>query len=62
MAQKIQSRKRPHSGKYCYGKTPYQTLLESKHIANEKTIGKNNGKEIYEGDAKRIQIAQIYKI
>lgn len=50
---------RPHSGKYCYGKTPYQTLLESKHIANEKTIGENNGKEIYEGGAKRIQVAQI---
>ena len=39
---------RPHSGKYCYGKTPYQTLLESKHIANEKTIGE-----------KRIQVDQI---
>lgn len=24
---------RPHSGKFCYGKTPYQTLLDSKHIA-----------------------------
>ena len=31
---------RPHSGKYCYGKTPYQTFLESKHIAIEKTIEK----------------------
>ena len=33
---------RPHSGKYCYGKTPYQTFLESKYIANEKTIDENN--------------------
>ena len=27
---------RPHSGKHCYGKTPYQTFLDSKHIAFEK--------------------------
>lgn len=27
---------RPHSGKFCYGKTPYQTFLDSKHIAFEK--------------------------
>lgn len=27
---------RPHSGKYCYGKTPMQTFLDSKHIAIEK--------------------------
>ena len=53
---------RPHSGKYCYGKTPYQTFLESKHIAIEKTIGENNftkNNEAYEGDDKRIQLAQI---
>jgi transposase InsO family protein len=30
---------RPHSGKYCYGKTPMQTFKDSKHIANEKNIG-----------------------
>lgn len=29
---------RPHSGKYCYGKTPMATFLESKHIALEKTV------------------------
>ena len=29
---------RPHSGKYCYGKTPYQTFLDSKKIAKEKNI------------------------
>ena len=27
---------RPHSGKYCYGKTPMQTFIDSKHIAQEK--------------------------
>ena len=31
-------------GKYCYGKTPYQTFLESKHIAIEKTIDENSKK------------------
>lgn len=30
---------RPHSGRYCYGKTPMQTFNESKHIAIEKNIG-----------------------
>lgn len=29
---------RPHSGKYCYGKTPMQTFLESKKIALDKII------------------------
>ncbi len=28
---------RAHSGKYFYGKTPMQTLLDSKHIAFEKS-------------------------
>ena len=31
---------RPHSGRYCYGKTPMQTFNESKHIALEKEYGK----------------------
>lgn len=30
---------RPHSGKYCYGKTPLQTFAEAKHLAQEKMIG-----------------------
>ena len=29
---------RTHSGKYCYGKTPMQTLMDSKHLALEKRI------------------------
>ncbi|MBL3284493.1 IS481 family transposase domain protein [Rickettsiales endosymbiont of Paramecium tredecaurelia] len=28
---------RSHSGKYCYGKTPMQTFMDSKHIALEKS-------------------------
>lgn len=29
---------RTHSGKYCYGKTPIATMLESKHLALEKQL------------------------
>lgn len=29
---------RVHSGKYCYGKTPMQTFLDSKHLAREKAL------------------------
>jgi transposase InsO family protein len=29
---------RTHSGKYCFGKTPMQTFLDSKHLALEKII------------------------
>lgn len=29
---------RPHSGKYCYGKTPGQTFLDAKQIAQSKSL------------------------
>lgn len=29
---------RPHSGRYCYGKTPTQTFEDSKHMAEEKML------------------------
>ena len=32
---------RPHSGKYCYGKTPQQTFQDAKKIAWDKTIPSN---------------------
>ena len=32
------NQQRPHSGKYCYGKTPMQTFREAAHLALEKTI------------------------
>ena len=31
---------RTHSGKYCYGKTPMQTFVDSKSIAKEKLLEK----------------------
>lgn len=36
---------RPHSGKYCYGKTPMQTFMDTIHLAKEKMIGYNSQKE-----------------
>jgi len=32
------NRTRPHSGKYCYGKTPMQTFLDSLALAREKML------------------------
>jgi transposase InsO family protein len=29
---------RPHSGKYCFGKTPMQTFLDSRRLAHEKQL------------------------
>jgi hypothetical protein len=29
---------REHSGKYCFGKTPMQTFLDSIHLAREKML------------------------
>ncbi len=29
---------RPHSGRYCYGKTPMQTFLDSKRLVKEKML------------------------
>ena len=32
------NKNRPHTGKYCFGKTPYQTFLDSVHLAKEKQL------------------------
>ena len=32
------NKERTHSGKYCYGKTPWQTFLDSKHLAKQKQL------------------------
>lgn len=43
---------RPHSGKYCFGKTPMQTFRDSKHLANEKMLDKIfTSKEGFSGSA-----------
>ena len=33
------NKERTHSGKYCYGKTPWETFQATKHLAYEKQIG-----------------------
>lgn len=32
------NKERTHEGKHCYGKTPWQTMLDSKHLALEKQL------------------------
>ncbi len=32
------NQERQHSGKYCFGKTPWQTFLDSKHLAQGKML------------------------
>jgi len=34
----VYNQQRAHSGRYCYGKTPMQTFKESKHLAEEKML------------------------
>jgi transposase InsO family protein len=36
----VYNNQRPHSGRYCYGKTPMQTFVESKHLAEAKMLDK----------------------
>ena len=38
----IYNKERPHTGKKCLGKTPYQTFLESLQLAKEKILQNNN--------------------
>ncbi len=40
---------RPHSGRYCYGKTPWQTFLESKRLAQEKDLSKEPALSLSKG-------------
>lgn len=32
------NQERPHSGRYCYGKTPMETFKEPKHLAKAKEL------------------------
>ena len=41
---------RTHTGKYCFGKTPFQTWLEAKHLAHEKMLDK-----LFEGESDKSQ-------
>ena len=35
------NRERPHSGKYCLGRTPFQTFQDSKHLAQQKQLDRH---------------------
>lgn len=39
---------RPHTGKWCYGKTPMQTFWDSRHIAKEKMLDFEQQKQMTE--------------
>ena len=32
------NKERPHSGRYCYGKTPWETFQQSRHLSLEKDL------------------------
>ncbi len=38
MARRSHNAERTHSGKYCYGKTPLQTFIESAPLAHDKQL------------------------
>ena len=40
------NRERPHSGRYCYGKTPMQTFIDGKSLALEKMLNDVPSEEI----------------
>jgi hypothetical protein len=41
--------RRPHSGKYCFGKTPMQTFLDAKHLSDEKQLDRISVKTSSDG-------------
>jgi transposase InsO family protein len=48
---------RPHSGKYCDGRTPNQTFSETKHLADEKMIDTLFPKEVARQDSDSVTVA-----
>jgi len=47
---------RPHSGKYCDGRTPDQTFSETKHLADEKMVDTLFPKEVARQDSNSVTI------
>jgi transposase InsO family protein len=48
------NRTRPHSGKYCYGKTPMQTFMDSLSLAREKMLDASYGRALESETSKRL--------
>lgn len=42
----IYNKERPHSGKYCFGRTPWQTWNESLHLTQEKMLDSHYQKDV----------------
>jgi transposase InsO family protein len=55
------NQQRPHSGKYCFGKTPMQTFLDAKRLAHEKQLDRVSGVTLWDavspGDARAVAAA-----
>ena len=45
---------RTHSGKYCFGKTPMQTFIDSKPLVYEKMLGVN-----LQSEKKELVVCQV---
>lgn len=41
------NKERTHTGKFCFGKTPMQTFLETIHLAQEKALDQQSEKKIF---------------
>lgn len=41
------NKERTHTGKFCFGKTPMQTFLETIHLAREKALDEQSEKKIF---------------
>jgi transposase InsO family protein len=54
---KYYNEERPHSGKYCYGKTPMQTFIDSKKIALEKN--NEQAYNIFSSDKQELSCSQM---
>jgi transposase InsO family protein len=50
---------RPHSGRYCYGKTPMQTFRESKHLADEKMLDRQMPLWVQPSDRQPAQVGVV---
>jgi transposase InsO family protein len=48
--------KRPHSGKYCNGRTPFQTFSDTRHLADEKMIDTLFPKEVAGQDSNSLAV------
>lgn len=52
---------RIHLGKYCFGRTPYQPLQESKHLAKIKMFDTLFHEEVGTKISNNIQLAQVVR-